>query len=277
MKKPITFLLLTAAISCSSAFAQELTEYERIYYSDIVETEAGDFTFSTNNCVAQLDNCKLALKIENKSSDFLMFVPKESTFKYSFGDKNPDVKPYYIAPDDKKTKTIKVDGGEQFRQRSFDYEVGGLYRIPLAGNTVEAPEFQLPANKNNFTAGNFKVVLKKYEASTREAKASFEVTYTGDDVGLVNAANLSVRAKRNKSEEEVVYANDDKKGEAEILHKGESAKFDAVFHIEGRIVDMQFATMYIIWNDTFVETKPEEIEPVMLSITVDETLTKEKK
>ena len=74
-----------------------------------------------------------------------------------------------------------------------------------------------------------------------------------------------------------MYANDDKKSNVEILQKGDKAKFNAVFHIEGRIVDMQFAKMHIQWNDTFTETEMEEVEAPTIEFEMSEALTKEKK
>jgi len=282
MKRKTTLSLLAALIlGAPSLIAQGVEDYDRIYYSnpEPIEVEDGSFKYElkSKNAFAQADHNKFGLTIQNNSNDFIYYDSKETTFKYSFGDKHPTVKPLYINPNDSKTKTLLVNGGDQFRQKEFAVEVGGLYRIPVEGTVEEAPEFQLPASSNNFTSGNFKVILKKYDASTREAKAQFEVTYLGDDLAIVDASNLSVRAKRKKSEEEVVYANDDTKSKANILNKGDKLKFNAVFHIDGRIVDMQFATMHIIWNGTFVETKAIPIKAETINFAMDEALTREKK
>ena len=277
MKKTITFSLLSAFILGASAlFAQNVTEFERVYYYD-QESEEGDYAYSAKNVVAEATVCKFALTINNNSSDFLMYVPKESAFKYDSGDKHIAMNPYFIKPDGKKMKTIKTEGGDQLRQKQFSFDLGGIYKIPFEGKTPKTEEFQLPASKNSFTAGNFKVVLKKYDASTREAKAIFEVTYTGDDFAIINPANLSVRTKHKKTGDELTYANDDGKAKPVILQKGEKAKFNAVFHIEGRIVDMQFATMFVQWNDTFVETVAELQEAITFNFEMNDALTREKK
>ena len=278
MKRSITFSILSVFLLGTSALiAQNVTEFERLYYFDPDPIEEGDYNFNAKNVVAEASLSKFALTIENNSSDFLLYTPKESAFKYSAGEKSVDLKPYFIDPGKKKTKTIKADGGDQFRQKNFSFDLGGLYQIPSNGNITEAPEFQLPANKNSFTVGNFKVNLRKYDASTREAKAAFEVTYTGDDFAIINPANLSVKAKHKKTGDELMYANDDSKADQVILQKGEKTKFNAVFHIEGRIVDMQFAIMFIQWNDTFVETKAELLDTITFDFEMNEALTKEKK
>lgn len=261
----------------TTLFAQEVAGYERIYYSAPESVEQEDVDYSFRNAVAQYDHCKAALTIENNSNDYLLYKSDESTFKYEFGEKQPRVKPFYIAPSEKKTKTLQVQGAEQYLQRAFEIELGGLYRIPLEGKTITAPDFKLPAATNSFKMENFKVTLKKYTASTKEAKAIFEVTYTGDDVAVLNPANLSVTAERKKSNEMVTYANDNKKSKPIIVHKGETVKITAVFHIPGKIVDMQFADMTILWNDTFVESKEIKVNAPVVKFDMDEALTKEKK
>lgn len=261
----------------TSLFAQEVAGFERVYYANPEPVELEDVTFIFKNPVAQFDHCKVGLTIENNSSDFFLYDSEKSTFTYDFGVKSPSVKAFYIDPTKSKTKTLLVKGTEQYLQRGFDVTIDGLVRIPSEGKTQTAPNFQLPAAVNTFTEGNFKVNLLKYGASTKEAKAIFEVTYTGDDVAVINEANLSVTAERKKSNETVIYANDNKKSSPTLLHKGESAKITAVFHIPGKIVDMQFAQMNVIWNNTFVESKEIPITPIVVKFEMDEALSNEKK
>ncbi len=278
MKKTTTLSLLSLfLLGSTSLFAQDPTEFERVFYFDLEPVEEGDFVYTARNVVALKEYAKFALTLENNSTDYLLFKPSESSFKYDSGDRKVSLKPILIKPHSKKSKTMKVEGGDQFRQKSFSFEVDGVYRIPVDGTVAEAPEFKLPPNKNNFEQDNFKVVMRKFDASTREAKATFEVTYTGENFGVVSPANLSVRANHKKTGEELVYANDDAKTKPSVLQKGEKAKFDAVFHIDGRIVDMQFATMYLQWNDTFVESEAEKQDSVLLDFEMNEPLTREKK
>jgi len=277
MKRTITLSLALLFLGISPLFGQDVSGFERVYYTTPNSIETDDYTLDVKNAVAQADHCKLGMKIVNNTNDFLLFKSKESSFKYSFGEKHPTVKPIYIKPNGSKTRTLQVGGSEQYLQQRFSVEMSGIYRIPVDGMITEAPDFKLPASTNSFTVGNFKVVLRKYDASTREAKAIFECTYIGDAVGLVNPANLSVRATAKKTEEELMYANDSKNSDPQILNKGDKIKFDATFHIEGRIVDMQFATMFIVWNDTFMETEEIPLDAETFDIEMNEELTNAKK
>jgi hypothetical protein len=281
MKKATTLPMIAGLMFISFAsLAQEITNYETVYYTDPQEVEIPENTgvkVEIKNVVAVKESAKLAMKITNDSKDIIIFEPSESTFKYEFGDVHPKEKEIIIAPGKSKSKTINVSGGDKFRQEAFSIETSGMSLVEVEGNTVQAENFQLPASRNNMNAGNFEIVLKSYKASTAEAHAIFEVTYTGDKIGLVNSSNLSVRAKKNKSEEEVTYANDYKDSDIELLRKGEKTKFHAVFHIEGRIVDMQFATMNIEWNDTFVESEATPMDTATVPVTWDAVLTNSKK
>ncbi|MBL1279691.1 MAG: hypothetical protein COA33_005440 [Fluviicola sp.] len=276
--KILPTLLSAAVMTVSlSAFSQKTDSYEKIYYTnpEIPITEVVEV--KTKNIVAQEDVCKMALSIKNLTSDFLMFVPQESKFIYPEGEKKPVSREYFIEPNKAKTKTLEVNGGNEFLQESFSVELGNLFQIPIDGKSQKTPNFQLPASNNSFTVGDFKVKLLKYNASTKEAKATFEVTYTGNDMAIINPANLSVIATRKKSEETVTYANDNKKAKPVLLRSGNSTKIVAVFHIPGKIVDMQFATMNILWNNTFVETKPVLLPKVSFDVKMDIGLTEGKK
>lgn len=278
MKSNITKSLLTLAIiGVTSVFAQEVTEYKKVYY-DNPESQSNDHCeLAISDVVSVPEYTKFGMKISNNSSDFLFYNSKESTFNFSFGERHPVVKPIYIKPGGSKTRTLQVDGGDKFLQKSFSADMSGLYRIPMDGEPAVAENFKLPASSNNMTAGNFKIVLKKFDASTKEAKAVFECTYTGDKVALVDGTNISVSAIRKNSEEKVVYANDNKKSKVQILNPGDKVKVTAVFHIPGKIVDMQFATMYVIWGDTFVETEAIPMDAFVFNLEMNEAMTQEKK
>lgn len=271
--KIITNLFLFVGLSASTLFAQEVTGYEKVLYGSPSDSDIDGVNLSSKNVVAQIDHCKLAFTVQNNTSDLLMYDANETEFVYPFGAKNPSLKPFILQPGDKKTKTLLVKGTENYLQKEFKMNVKGLYLIPINGTVTAAPQFVLPAATNSFVDGNFKVKLKKYDASTKEATAVFECTYIGDEIALVDASSLSVTTNKNKSTEEITYANDDKKADVEILKKNQSLDIKAVFHIPGKIADMQFATMKINWNNTFVETKAESIPAETISFSMDAAAT----
>jgi len=270
--------LILAVLMCQSllSFGQDLSEFEKVYYAVPDPIETDDFTLSVKNGVALAEYSKLSMKITNNSNDYLIYRSNESKISMGSSEFSPKAKNCMITPNNSRSRTIQVDGGDNFRQKNYSFEVKGLYRIPVDGSTQKAEDFKLPAASNSFTTGKFKLSLRKYDASTKEAKAQFDCTYLGDEVAIVNPASLSVKAKKKDSDEEVVYANDNKKSTPVILHKGDKVKLTAIFHIPGKIVDMQFATMHIMWNDTFVETKEIALDAQTFEMEMDEAVTNEK-
>ena len=278
MKLNITKSLLTLVIiGATSVFAQDVSGYEKVFYNSPDNQSNDNCELTISKVVSTSEYSKLGLKISNSSSDFLFYNSKESTFTFPFGDKHPVEKAVYIKPGGSKTKTLSVNGGDQFLQKQYSVNIAGLYRIPMDGETTPVDNFKLPASSNSMTAGNFKIALQKYDASTKEAKAVFECTYTGDKVAIVNGSNLSVTATNKKTNEDVVYANDNKKSKPQILNPGDKVKVTASFHIPGKIVDMQFATMNILWNNTFVETEAIPMDAFVFNLEMNEAMTEEKK
>ncbi|HIP31297.1 MAG TPA: hypothetical protein EYG86_00900 [Crocinitomicaceae bacterium] len=274
----IKFLTSIAVLSISlTATSQKDKGYERIYYNTPEIFSNDEVNIEIKNIVAQKDHCKMNFKIANNTSDYLLVVPNDTKVKYASEEFSPDMKEYFIKPNKSKAKTLLVNGGDRFLKDNFLLQSASIYKISLEDEKIETANFQLPASKNNFTTGDFKIILKKYDASTKEAKAVFEVSYTGNNIGVIIPSNLSVTATRKKSDQQVTYANDNKKSEPLILRKGEKTKFSAVFHIPGKIVDMQFATMQINWNNTFSETKPMLLEKPEFKIEINQALTEEKK
>ena len=278
MKLNISKSLLTLIIiGATSVFAQDVSGYEKVFYNSPDNQSNDNCELTISKAVSTSEYSKLGLKISNSSSDFLFYNSKESTFTFPFGDKHPVAKAVYIKPGGSKIRTLSVNGGDQFLQKQYSVNIAGLYRIPMDGETTPADNFKLPASSNSMTAGNFKIALQKYDASTKEAKAVFECTYTGDKVAIVNGSKLSVTATNKKTNENVVYANDNKKSKPQILNPGDKIKVTASFHIPGKIVDMQFATMNILWNDTFIETEAIPMDAFVFNLEINEALTEEKK
>jgi hypothetical protein len=44
-----------------------------------------------------------------------------------------------------------------------------------------------------------------------------------------------------------------------VLQKGDKDKIPVEFRISTKIIDMQFATFWIVWNSTFMEASPTKL------------------
>jgi hypothetical protein len=220
---------------------------------------------------------KFKLKLKNKTTDYILYKPQESLFRFEFGDLKPaDKKTILIQPLDKDSKVIDVKGaGRNLHVDTYKYELNGLYRIPVNVPSTPVPNLNIPISTNEQKAGNFKIEVLKSDQTTQETAVKFKVTYLGEGMGLVEPKLLGVKVisvRGKKHEDDRTYAND-VKSSGFLLSPGDSENFIAYFHIEGRIADMQFANMEIVWGDTFKDCKIEKIEGATIELKVDPGLT----
>lgn len=247
------------------------------HYQDLdpVETDAYKVSFSDQH--AQKDFVFIKLQIENKTKDHLMFKPHEVSFSVpEEGRHHPDEDVIFIPPKETHSEKIKVSGDANFHKEEQKMKLAGLYQVSKDGEVQEGEPFKLPAEKNTFEIGDgsFECSLAgDVKQETKETKADFECTYHGDGVGLVNHRKVSV-----KTEDDEEFANKKKKGligkvagkdaEKKLLD-GESSKVKTQFEIPAKVVDMQFADLYVHWNDCFRESQPDELESKVLELALD--------
>ncbi|MDB4655876.1 hypothetical protein OAE48_03415 [Flavobacteriales bacterium] len=281
--KQITSLALMAAFAISfsnSVLAQKKGKKDpkddpkyTHYYTDVEEAiEVKEVVLEFTNGVSRLDMCKFKTKFTNNTSDFLLINPSEFTITTDGIAHNPKEKEFMLDPNEKKSKTIDVKGGEGLRAESIEVAPEGFARISADGTPVKMMEFQLPASVNNIESGNFSINLKQLKQETKETWARFEVTYNGDDYGIVDPSRISVTIESGQQ-----FANDNRKSKTIMLEKGDKKTISAIFHIPAKVVDMQFATLMVQWGDAMMETKAEPFTiDDSVTFELDQTLTDEK-
>lgn len=260
-------LLMTIGIYVN---AQNTNPKHVNWYKTPAAIETDNYKIELSNPVSKMEYAKMGIKITNTSNDYLMFNKGKSEFVYNKGKFSDKEKFIYILPTKSKSKTLKATGDNMFHVDTFTLNIKGLYTITAKGKVAKADDFKLPASKNSFEAGNFKVKLLKLKQETQETYAKFECTYVGNDIGIVSPSKLSVKVE---GKDDIEYANDNKKAKDELLRKGEKTKFTVYFHIPGKVSDMQFSVLKINWNDTFQESVAKEIKIDPIKFVVDEGIT----
>jgi hypothetical protein len=203
---------------------------------------------------SQQDFAQVGVKISNKSSDQLVILMKdEAQFVLPSGAvtvQKPTLfgGPTVILPNDTKGFTFKVDGGTAFHVDNFTLKPAGFYTAPNTGTVVPAPDFQLPPSNNEFTSGPFNCKLKESKQETKETGATFTCTYNGKGIGIVDSSRIGVKVEGKE------FANDARKPPRDVLFPGDTTKVTAVFHVDPKVADMQFATMQVLWRDALSES-----------------------
>lgn len=275
MKRNLLLLLLLIIGSSTSGFAQKekkkKEDPKHTNHFKAVTKDNGDVTIDIENAVAKTEYAKFKLRITNKTNDYIIYKPQESTFKFESTKVVPeDKKEITINPLDKETKVIDAKGSN-LHVESFRFLVEGLYKVSPKTTSEKVPAFKLPASVNEVSGGNFKIEMVQNKKETQETVVKFRVTYSGDGYGLVEAKKLGVKTEGGEE-----FANDKNNQKPFLLKKGESDTFIALFHIPAKTADMQFANLEIIWRDAFKECTVKKVESLEVDLTVDEGLTEAK-
>ncbi|MCF8277352.1 MAG: hypothetical protein K9J17_11525 [Flavobacteriales bacterium] len=278
MKLQITTLLLTAAMigTTAQAMAQKDKKDDpkhTNYFKDVEEAiEAKEVVLQFSNGVSRMDFLKFKTKFTNNTNDFLLIDPSKFSISVDGTEMHPSEKAFILDPNENKSKTIDLKEGANFHVDQFEVAVAGFGRISLDGTPEKMDNFQLPASSNVMESGNFTVNLKYLSQETKQTTARFEVKYKGDDYAIVDPSRVSVKTEGGDQ-----FANLHRKSKTFLLEKGETKSFDVVVEIPAKVVDMQFAKLFVVWGESMVETKavPFEVDD-SVTFELDEALTTEK-
>lgn len=242
-------ILALSFISIFSNIWSQDTKYTN-YFNAPEPTETEYFKVTFKNPVSKFNYCKVGLQIDNLSRSFLLIKKSESKFILSFGEFSPLKKSIIIRPNSKKTPTFKVEGSTQFLVDNFTLNLNGVYQIAIDGDVIEMDNFNLPANKNHIKSDQLEVKLLKLKKKTQETSATFEVSYYGDKIAIINESNLVVKIEDGQE-----FINENTKAKAKLLEKGKTIKIKVLFYIPAKTADMQFENMEIVWKNAFVESE----------------------
>jgi hypothetical protein len=164
--------------------------------------------------------------------------------------------------------------GMNMNTDEFEIILSGLYRIPAGGTVVPAPNFALPAKVNEFRAGNaYSCNLTKLVKETKVTEATFQCKYTGtgNQLGLLQPSKAAVKLENGQE-----YATSISKSKVYLMTPGEEEKIKVEFNIPGKIADMQFANMEIMWKESFRESMGAPVPEKTAKVLFDPGLTQGK-
>lgn len=278
MKKLTLLSLIFAFVLLSnSTYAQKENDSNPKHvniYTTGERIETDDYIIIIEDVVSRMDYLKLKIKISNKTSDYILFKGEECIFKLEKGNFKSKEKPVFIEPFDSKSKVLEIKGeGQNYHVEKFSIEINGIYKVPVSEKSFTAPNFQLPPNAKDFVAGTFSCVLLGTEQKTSETWARFNCKYNGSNVGFINPAKCVAQIPDGQE-----FATVNLKSKVEILTAGDDTKFGTIFQIPGKIADMQFTTLNIIWKETFTEstTKPLASQTANFEVDAAKTAVKNK-
>ncbi len=242
------------------------------FYYDTQISENEGIILSAKNPVSKYNYSKFGLIINNKTENFVYFVAEESKLKVNGKEYNANKKRLKICrPGKKIVPTLKFEGSKEFLADEMTFIPGGLYTFDSNGTPVNVEDFKLPPSKNYIDQKPFKIQMKKLSKETKLTAVKFNVTYTGDKVGLVSMSKAAVRTPDGN-----LWANSRTKQMSNVILKGETKSYTLYFEVPAKEFDMQFTELFIVWGETFSEAK---LKPVFFDegkISIDSNTTKKK-
>ena len=206
---------------------------------------------------------KVKLHVENKTDDFLMV--KLEDVSADFGGKpvkQDDDKVKVYAPGKKGAKVLNF-AGEGLHVEQGALKIGGLYRINADAPVEKMPDYRLPIEKKSFDTKNLDCTLAgKVKQTTDETSAKFKCKFTGKGLAIVDESKIQVRLEDGQ-----LFGNL-AGGDAEGVLPLKNFTLKVQFEIERRVVDMQFATLMVQFNDAVRVGTPKAVPDVEIPLTL---------
>ena len=271
MKKLLFFLLICISFT---SIAGDITEgnFKKVFYKDLT-VENGPVTISIVDGVATEEYLKFKMRVKNNTSDYILLNTDNIILKANGTEYKNMERDLLVGPNDEDYKVIDIKGaGLQFDK--FSLELKGFSRVSATSGTVKAPNFVLPIEKNEFSAGPFKLVQLKSTKKTDDVVVKFSVEYNGDQIGIVHPGQVSLLTPKGTE-----FANMASKGQRnpDVLKKGMGSTFVVLWKdIPISNGDMQFAKVELLWHDCFRNSTSEPFSVSDIEVLIDKELTEGK-
>jgi hypothetical protein len=235
-----------------------------------VTKETNEVKITVDNAVSTAGETKFKLKITNLTGDYIVFKPEESKFIVNGKETMPKEKWLIIKPNESDFRVINLKGAGYNEVKSYSFVVGGLYIASTKGTAVEAPNFDLPASKNDFEAGSFKTTMSNIYKESDRTEVKFKSAYNGQKIGFIQPAKVAVKMPDGKE-----YANAKSKADIILLTKGQDDSFTLKWErMEGgKSMDMQKVPMTIIWHDAYSESELKGLNAEKIDMEFDQANT----
>lgn len=240
-------LSITFIVSIFS-FAQINGKKESKFFYKDVTADFADFSIYIIDALATEGQAKFKIKIFNKTNDYLLIKPTE--FVFISGDRNilSTDKTYIVLPNEEESEVIDFKGQDMLME-NFAVDFKGIYKVSAGAKIITIPDFELPANNDEFIAENCSCSLKKSDMDKYKSVVKFDCRYTGDGARIINPVKASLIMPNG------VENPNSKRNKPFILEKGESDYFSLVYQEVKDAGNMQNQKTQIKWNDTFRESK----------------------
>lgn len=272
MKTLLIGLACTVGLAC---FAQkdekkkDDKKNEKSFYKDL-SYEAGDYKVDIVDAVGTGEYIKFKIRIFNKTNDYLVLKPEQVNLVGNGQNIAGTDKQMVIVPNDESSKVIDFRGSNMQLDK-FTLDIKGIYKVAANSPAINTPNFDLPASKNDFKAGNYDCKMEDSKMKTDKTTVKFGCTYTGDGIGILDPYKCAAVMSNGKENANAKHYK------GTLMEKGKYEDFFVQFNEMQGAGDMQKGSISIKWNDTFRESKLTPLKPLTLDMVMDAEKAKGKK
>ncbi len=266
----ILFVLLAGIMQVQEVKSQKT--FKKLYYKE-VNLENSPVTISISDGVSTEAYLKFKLTVKNSSNDYIMIRTGQIILKANGKEYRNTEKDMVVGPNDDDSRVVDIKAND-LRVDQFSLELSGFSRISAESGVVKAENFKLPVAKNEFSAGSFSLVHVKSVKKTDNVGVRFNVTYNGDQAGIVHPGMVVLRTPKATEFANMASRNQRKPF---VLSKGQTESFTVVWRdIPVSNGDMQFVEIDLLWNNCFRSATSKEMSLPEVEVVLDKALTEGK-
>jgi hypothetical protein len=273
MKRLICLALLLPITAWGGKKKEKAPDPEHANHFLEVLPVGGDVKVGVSDAWARDAEAKLKVVVQNDTADFVVFDVNDMRVRLGGGEFMPGTGLRgafaVVEPRTSANRVLSVTGSGMHAE-SGEVVVAGVARVAAEAPTVLAEDLKLPLEKPGVKAGPFDCVVPegKIKKETDETIVRFKCRYEGTGLGLVKPAMVQIR-----TEDGQLFANEVRDLDPRVVRPGEEFKFDVVAHISAKVVDMQFAPLFLVWNDTFRDGQPTPVDVAPIGLVFDPAMT----
>lgn len=269
MKRLFFASLLALSLITNAQDTKKNIDPKYVFCYKQTSLETDDYKIYIEDAINEDGLSKFKIRIFNKTNDYLIFKPSDVIFKIGKQEIACKEKQIIVLPNEEGWKVIDVRG-KGFQETNYTVELKNIHKISANSPAIKTEDFNLPASKNEVTAGNFKCTLKKADLKTDKSTLKFECVYTGNGIGILAPNKCTATMPKGQ---ENANANRNK---GTLYEKGKKDDFVVEFKELKGGGDMQKNPFKLIWGETFKESKIEPIKGGTIKMELDQAKTTEK-
>jgi len=242
-------------------------KYKKVFFkSQTIENSEVKIVFI--DAVATMTGTKFKMIIYNKTKDYLIYNPNESTFVIDGKKINPVEKYLIIRPVDNASIVLDLKGPGYIIPQDYEFVLDGLKRAKLTDGILDGPTQSI--TKGEFTVGNFSLRTgKALKRTTPRTDAQYVATYKGDKIGIYEPNKVFMKLKDNQE-----YLNHHADQRPIVFTQGFTEDFFITWkYIPSGSGDMLTDEMTVIWKEAFREVVPEKMKSYTVNMPFDKDLS----